>query len=132
VVITASDRLASFAGYDRAAVTPTGAGATSGARINAVLDGVGWPAGARNIDTGTTTVAATDFSGNALDEMRNVATAEVGDLWATADGKIRFRSRYNLYTATPAGPCRAPSAATPPAANCRGSGSWACRTTAAR
>lgn len=99
VVITASDRLASFAGYDRGAVTPTGAGATSGARINAVLDSVGWPAGARNIDTGTVTVAATDFSGNALDEMRNVATAEVGDLWATADGKIRFRSRYNLYTA---------------------------------
>jgi hypothetical protein len=46
VVITASDRLASFAGYDRGAVTPTGAGATSGARINAVLDSVGWPAGA--------------------------------------------------------------------------------------
>ncbi len=100
VVITASDLLGSFAGYDRGAVTPTGAGATSGARINAVLDSVSWPAGARNIDTGTVTVAATDFSGNALDEMRNVATAEVGDLWATTDGKIRFRSRYNLYTAT--------------------------------
>ena len=100
VAITASDQLGSFAGYDRGAVTPTGAGATSGARINAILDGIGWPAGARSIDTGTVTVAATDFSGNALDEMRNVATAEVGDLWATADGRIRFRSRYNLYTAT--------------------------------
>ncbi len=100
VVITASDLLGNFAGYDRGAVTPTGAGATSGARINAVLDGIGWPAGARNVDTGTVTVADTDFSGNALDEMRNVATAEVGDLWATVDGKIRFRSRYNLYTAT--------------------------------
>lgn len=99
VVITASDLLASFAGNNRGAISPTGAGATSGARINAILDGVGWPAGARNIDTGTVTVAASDFSGNALDEMRNVATAEVGDLWATADGKIRFRSRYNLYTA---------------------------------
>ena len=99
VVITATDLLASFAGYDRGAVTPTGAGATSGARINAILDSVSWPAGARNIDTGSVTVAATDFSGNALDEMRNVAVAEVGDLWATADGKIRFRSRYNLYTA---------------------------------
>jgi hypothetical protein len=100
VTITATDLLGSFAGYDRGAVAPTGAGATSGARINAILDGVGWPSGARNIDTGTVTVAATDFSGNALDEMRNVATAEVGDLWATADGRIRFRSRYNLYTAT--------------------------------
>jgi hypothetical protein len=100
VVITASDLLGNFAGYDRGALAPTGAGATSGARINAVLDGIGWPASARNIDTGTVTVAATDFSGNALDEMRNVATAEVGDLWATVDGKIRFRSRYNLYTAT--------------------------------
>ena len=100
VAITASDQLGSFAGYDRGAVTPAGAGATSGARINAVLDGIGWPAGARSIDTGTVTLAATDFSGNALDEMRNVATAEVGDLWATADGKIRFRSRYGLYTAT--------------------------------
>jgi len=100
VVITASDALAEMAGYDRGAVAPTGAGATSGARVTAVLDGIGWPAGRRNIDTGTSTMAATDFSGNALDEMRNVATAEVGDLWATADGKIRFRSRYNLYTAT--------------------------------
>lgn len=99
VVITASDGLASFAGYSRGAVTPTGAGATSGARITAVLDGIGWPAGARSIDAGTVTVAASDFSGNALDEMRNVATAEVGDLWVTAEGKIRFRSRYNLYTA---------------------------------
>lgn len=100
VVITASDALAEIAGYDRGAVAPTGAGATSGARVTAVLDGIGWPAGRRNIDTGTATVAATDLGGNALDEMRNVATAEVGDLWATADGKIRFRSRYNLYTAT--------------------------------
>lgn len=100
VVITATDQLGSFAGSNRGALAPTGAGATSGARIGAILDNVGWPSGARNIDTGTATVAATDMSGNALDEMRNVATAEVGDLWATADGKIRFRSRYNLYTAT--------------------------------
>jgi len=99
VVITASDALATVAGANRGASTPSGAGATSGARVNAVLDDIGWPAGSRSVDTGTVTVAATDFSGNALDELRNVATAEVGDLWATADGKIRFRDRYNLYTA---------------------------------
>lgn len=97
VTITASDALAEIGGYDRGATAPLGAGAPSGTRINAVLDGINWPAGRRNIDAGTVTLAASDFSGNALDELRNDATAEVGDLWATAAGVIRFRSRYGLY-----------------------------------
>lgn len=97
VVITASDALADVAGYTRGEVTPIGAGAPSGTRINAVLDGINWPAGLRYIDAGTVTLAASDFGGNALDELRNDATAEVGDLWATAAGVIRFRSRYGLY-----------------------------------
>jgi hypothetical protein len=97
ITITASDALAEIGGYDRGATAPLGAGAPSGTRINAVLDGINWPAGRRNIDAGTVTLAASDFSGNALDELRNDATAEVGDLWATAAGVIRFRARYGLY-----------------------------------
>jgi hypothetical protein len=100
VTITASDALAEIGGYDRGATSPLGAGAPSGTRINAVLDGINWPAGRRNIDAGTVTLAASDFSGNALDELRNDATAEVGDLWAKATGVIRFRSRYGLYLDT--------------------------------
>lgn len=100
VVITASDALAGIAGYDRGTSATVGVGDTSGAQIGRVLDAINWPAGRRNIDTGTVTVAGTDFSGNALDELRDLATAEVGDLWATAAGVIRFRDRYGLYLDT--------------------------------
>jgi hypothetical protein len=127
ITITASDALAEIGGYDRGATAPLGAGAPSGTRINAVLDGINWPAGRRNIDAGTVTLAASDFSGNALDELRNDATAEVGDLWATAAGVIRFRARYGLYL----------NAASTTVQGTFGSGAgelpwvgiWACRTT---
>ncbi len=100
VTITASDALADIAGYNRGTSAVVGIGDSVGVQINRVLDGIGWPAGRRNIDTGVVTVAGTDLSGNALDELRNKATAEVGDLWATAAGVIRFRDRYGLYLDT--------------------------------
>lgn len=103
VVITASDALAALAAYNRGETGLTfGAGDTSGARITRILDNVGWPAGLRDIDSGTVTLAAGPLDGNALDNLRTVALAEVGDLWATPAGRIRFRDRYGLYT-DPAG-----------------------------
>ncbi|BEL07819.1 hypothetical protein Q0Z83_060100 [Actinoplanes sichuanensis] len=97
VVITASDALASVAGYNRGEIAATGAGQLSGARANLWLDAIGWPAGRRDIDTGTVTLAATTLGGNVLDGLRDTALAEVGDLWATPGGTIRFRDRYGLY-----------------------------------
>lgn len=97
VAITASDALAGIAGYDRGDSAPAGAGESSGARINRVLDSVGWPAGQRAVDTGYTTVTATTLSGDALEEARHTARTEVGEVWADAAGLIRFRDRYGLY-----------------------------------
>jgi hypothetical protein len=97
VVITATDNLGKAQGYDFSPQTPSGAGQLTGARINAWLDLIGWPAGQRDIDAGTATLAVTDFEGNALDGMRDVAQAEVGQLWARPDGRIRFADRYSLY-----------------------------------
>lgn len=100
VVVTATDNLGSVGGYNPGEQVPSGAGQASGARIGAILDLIGWPAGQRDIDTGTVTLAASTFEGNALDQLRDVTQAEVGQLWAAADGRIRFRDRYGLYLDT--------------------------------
>lgn len=100
VTVTATDNLGKVGGYNSAEQAPSGAGQLSGARINAILDLIGWPAGLRDIDTGTVTLAATTYDGNDLSNMRTVTQAEVGQLWATPSGKIRFRDRYGLYVDT--------------------------------
>jgi hypothetical protein len=100
VQIAATDNLGAVGGYDPAEQTASGLGDLSGARVNDILDLIGWPAGQRVIDAGTVTLAASTFDGNALDQLRDVAQAEVGQLWARPDGRIRFRDRYDLYTAS--------------------------------
>jgi hypothetical protein len=80
--------------------SPVGAGETTGARINRVLDSVGWGAADRDIDTGDETVQATIFEGSALDEMFRTADAELSELYVQPDGKVRFRSRSAIRTAT--------------------------------
>lgn len=107
VVITASDALATVQGYTRGAGSAVGAGDTSGARADRILDAIGWPDGRRDIDTGVATLAATTLGGNALDQLRQTALAEVGDLWATPAGIIRFRDRYGLYTEAVSGTVQA-------------------------
>jgi len=67
--------------------------------INAVLDAVDWPAGARDIDNGR------DYhsywwaeGGKAIDEIMNVVGAEFGRIWLDGDGVIHFRNRHSGYT----------------------------------
>lgn len=97
IQVTATDNLGKVQGYNVAEQNPSGAGALSGARINALLDLIGWPTGQRDIDTGTITLAETTFEGNVLNNARDVTQAEVGQLWARANGDIRFADRYSLY-----------------------------------
>lgn len=99
IQVTATDNLGSLGGYNSGEQVSSGGGQTSGVRVAAVLDLIGWPAGQRDLDTGTVTLAATTFEGNALDNLRDVTQAEVGQLWARPDGRIRWRDRYDLYTA---------------------------------
>lgn len=98
VTVTASDALSRLAGRTRGAVAPVGAGEDTGARIARILDSVDWPAGDRDIAAGNTTLQATTLEGDALEEARKAALTEVGELYATASGAIRFRNRHALIT----------------------------------
>jgi hypothetical protein len=68
----------------------------SGARVTSVLDmeSVNWTK-ARDIDTGTSTLGADVFDGNALDYLNKVATSEQGDIFVGKTGELRFRGRLD-------------------------------------
>lgn len=75
---------------------------TTGARINALLDLAGWPAGLRDIDTGIVTVEA--YEQDAVSVLRvliDTVDSEDGYLYAAPDGKITFRDRHHTFDATP-------------------------------
>lgn len=81
-----------------AAESPVGGGEDTGARIHRVLDAIGWPAGDRDIATGDTTLQETDLEGTALEVMQEAVEAEIGELYMTPAGKVRFRNRTALFT----------------------------------
>lgn len=69
----------------------------TGARINYVLDQIGFPAELRNIDSGTASVTA-DVVGantNALAYLQKIETSQNGLLFITGDGLIRFEDSYD-------------------------------------
>jgi hypothetical protein len=69
----------------------------TGARIDGVLDEVGWPSAERDIDTGQSTVQAQVFEGSsALNHLQDVNVSENGFLFITRDGKVRFIDRHQL------------------------------------
>lgn len=71
---------------------------STGARIGAILDAAGWPAGMRDLDTGVVDVEAVEGTANAADEIRDVARYEDGVVWAAPDGTITFRDRHARLT----------------------------------
>jgi hypothetical protein len=75
-----------------------GAGELSGARINRILDSVGWAAGDRDIATGHTTLQATTLDESALTELQLVADTEIGELYIDGAGQVVFRSRHAILT----------------------------------
>lgn len=91
-----TDAFKVLAGYDRLAGGTVGAGEDTGARVDRILDGVGWPTGDRLVATGDTTVQATDLSGDALAELQLVADTELGELFVDEAGRIFFRNRHAL------------------------------------
>lgn len=64
----------------------------SGARINHVLDGLGWPETSRFIDTGSASIVADVITGdtNALSYLQKIETSQNGLLFITRDGLVRF------------------------------------------
>lgn len=67
---------------------------SSGARIGAVLDIVGWPAADRDIDTGVSSIQAVTLEDEfALQHLQDVTMAESGFLFVRGDGVLVFQDR---------------------------------------
>ena len=74
---------------------PVGGGELFGPRIHRILDAAGHT-GARAIDEGEVTMAATDLSDSPVTEMVKTAESEGGMVWPDAEGTIRGAGRYAL------------------------------------
>lgn len=96
VTFVATDGTAVVADYDQNAGGIVGTGETTGARINRVLDNLGWPAEERNIAVGLTTIQGTDLSLNAWAEIVQTSDTELGETYFDVDGKLTFRDRHAL------------------------------------
>ena len=69
--------------------------------IGDILDGVGWPADDRNLDTGLTTMTRFWISGKkAIDAIRLVEETEAGFIVEDRDGDVGFQNRHHRLTAS--------------------------------
>jgi len=99
VTLTATDAMKVLgANNNRPAQAPDGAGEDSGARVNRILDDIGWPTGDRLVNIGNTTVADTTLEGRVLDELQLVADTEAGELYIDEMGRVVFRNRQAALT----------------------------------
>ena len=75
--------------------TVTGSGVQlSGARINAILDQIGWPNSMRDVDAGLSTMQADPGTARtALAAIQNVELSEYGALYVDASGSFVFQDR---------------------------------------
>lgn len=98
--LTATDAFKVLADFDPLEVSPVGGGEDSGARVNRILDNASFATEARAIDTGESTLQATNLSANALAELKLVADSERGQLYVDAEGKVTFKHRNARNTET--------------------------------
>ena len=68
----------------------------TGARVTAVLNDVGWPTLARDIDSGNSTVASGTAVQGALEHLQLVESSEAGLLFIGKDGNLVFRERNSF------------------------------------
>jgi hypothetical protein len=86
-------------------VAGTSAGQLSGARINALLDAIGWPATMRDVDAGLTTMQADPGTARtSLAAMQTVEISEYGALYVDAAGSFVFQDRAVTAGSTGATP----------------------------
>lgn len=98
--LTGTDGTKVVSNYDSVAGAAVGAGETTGARINRILDNAGWPASLRSIATGKTTVQSTDLSSNAWTEILLTADTEIGEVYFDPANRLVFRNRHAILTET--------------------------------
>ena len=78
-------------------VTGGTAGQTTGTRITAILDTIGFPASMRDIDAGSTTVQADPgTSRTSLEAIRNMEFSEQGAFYILPSGNAEFKSRLSI------------------------------------
>jgi hypothetical protein len=86
-------------------VSGTSAGQLSGARINALLDAIDWPASMRDVDAGLTTMQADPGTARtSLAAMQTVEISEYGALYVDAAGSFVFQDRNVTAGSTGATP----------------------------
>lgn len=70
----------------------------SGVRVGKVLDDAGWPAAERSVDAGQAIIPASTLDkAPALQHLQDVAIAELGLLFATRSGILRFMERTAFF-----------------------------------
>lgn len=68
---------------------------TPGARAGRILDAAAWTGG-RGLDTGTGVFQSAALGTSALDYLHKIAESEMGALYVTRDGTVRFEARTAL------------------------------------
>ena len=92
--ITAVDAFRLAQNAQLSTVAGTSAGQLSGARINALLDAIDWPASMRDVDAGLTTMQADPGTARtSLAAMQTVEISEYGALYVDAAGSFVFQDR---------------------------------------
>ena len=101
VTVTCTDGQKVLGNYNRVALgTAVGAGELSGARVNRILNSVGWPAEDRIIDTGVSAMQATTLDGDAWTELLLVQDSEIGEVYLDGAGRVVFRDRHAVLEDT--------------------------------
>jgi hypothetical protein len=78
-------------------------GELTGARVTAVLDLIGWPAGLRTVSTGEVVLGPADLTvGSVLDYLQLVTATEAGRLFVSSAGEITFQGNDATITGTSA------------------------------
>jgi hypothetical protein len=103
--ITAVDAFRLAQNAQISTVAGTSAGQLSGARINALLDAISWPASMRDVDAGLTTMQADPGTARtSLAAMQTVEISEYGALYVDAAGSFVFQDRSVTAGSTGATP----------------------------
>lgn len=101
-VVASHDEFAIYNGNAVAGTYSTGidpwANQTTGARIAAVLDAVGFPAALRELDAGDSIMQAADFgTSTALEAIQQAADTELGQTYVDELGRVHHRSRSAVW-----------------------------------
>lgn len=70
----------------------------TGARVNAILNSVGWAASDRVVETGSSVVAAGTATGGALSYLQQVEASEQGYMFVGKTGQLFFKQRNSMLS----------------------------------